>query len=129
MASLVDANLIIRFLLNDNVKQAQAAKELFASPQKLHLPDLVVAEVIWVLKSVYGTSKEEIISKVQYLFKLDIFICNDKMLNKSLLIYLSHNISFVDSYLVAYAQVKKMDKIYSFDRGLDKVKSIKRKEP
>lgn len=129
MAKVVDTNLIIRFLLNDNPEQAKSIKLLFASPEKLLLPDLIFAEVIWVFKSVYQFSKPVIIEKVQQLLSLNIFICNYKFLNRSLAIYKENNISFVDAYLLAFSIEKNLEGIYSYDRSLDKIKSVKRFEP
>lgn len=129
MAKVIDTNLIIRFLLNDNPKQAKSVKLLFDSPEKLHLPDVAFAEVIWVLRSVYKFSKPAITSKVQQLLSLNIFICDYKLLSQSLILYQNKNISFIDAYLASYSIEQKLDGIYSYDRGLDKIKSIKRFEP
>lgn len=129
MAKLVDANLIIRFLLNDNPSQAEATEKLFASSKDLILTDLTLAEVVWTLQSVYRFSKQEITQKVKHILSLEIFDANYNLLNNSLEFYQGYNISFADAYLLAYIQEKNLEGIYSFDRGLDKVKTIKRFKP
>lgn len=129
MAKVIDTNLIIRFLLNDKPKQAKSVRLLFASSEKLHLPDIVIAEVIWVLQSVYKFSKLVVIEKVQQLLGLNIFICNYKLINRSLITYQDNNISYIDAYLLGFSIEKKLEGIYSFDKGLDKVKNINRFEP
>jgi len=129
MAKLVDTNLIIRFLLNDNQKQADAAKKLFSSSEKLYLTDLVLAEIVWVLTSVYNFPKVDIAQKLQNLLNLNIFKSNKRLLNQALQLYEQFSISFVDAYLASLVLEKNLEGIYSFDKGLDKIKSLKRLEP
>lgn len=126
---LVDANLIIRFLLNDNLVQAESVKKLFQTKNDLVLTDLTMAEVVWVLKSVYKFSKEEIVLKLKNLLSSQSLICNSHLLEESLNTFNRYNISFADAYLVACCKISKYTAIYSFDQGLDKVKEIKRVEP
>lgn len=129
MAKVVDTNLILRFLLNDNPKQADLAKFLFASSEKLVIPDMVIAEIIWVLQSIYKFSKSDVIKKVQQFLGLNIFICNYKLMRETLILYKENNISFVDAYLLALTVENKLEGIYSFDKGLEKVKKVKRFDP
>ncbi len=127
---LVDANIILRFLLDDTPAQAKASEHLFLTfGENLILTDLTFAEIIWVLSSVYDFNKEEIIEKVQSLFVVDIFKMNRNLLTRALEYYSLYNVAFVDAYLAAYCQDQNAEGIYSFDRGLDKIKTVKRFEP
>lgn len=130
MAKLVDTNLVVRFLLKDNLTQAEAAKKLLTqSNEDLILTDIAVAEVVWVLQSVYKFQKQEVIEKLFELLKLKSLITNFPLLTNSLIIYQNHHISFVDAYLVAFCEHNKLEGIYSFDKDLDKIKGIKRFAP
>lgn len=130
MAKLVDTNLIIRFLIKDDQHQFETAQKLFSSlDENLVLPDMVLAEVVWTLRSVYKLSKQEIIEKLLKLLELKNLTVNFHLLTNSLLIYRDYNISFVDAYLAAYAEEEGLKGIYSFDKGLDKIKSVKRFVP
>lgn len=130
MAKLLDANLIIRFLIKDNLSQFEAAQKLFSSlNENLVLTDLILAEVVWTLHSVYKLTKQEIIEKLLKLLELKNLSANFHLLTNSLLIYRDHNISFVDAYLAAYSEEEKLEGIYSFDKGLDRIKSVKRFAP
>lgn len=130
MGKLVDTNLIIRFLIKDDPYQFEAAKKLFSSSdQDLILPDLILAEVVWTLHSVYKLTKQEIVEKLLKLLELKNLIANFHLLINSLLIYRDHNISFVDAYLTAFCEEEKLEGIYSFDKDLDKIKTIKRFKP
>lgn len=130
MAKLIDTNLIIRFLIKDDPDQFEASQKLFSSQDEdLILPDLILAEVVWTLHSVYKLTKEEIIEKLLKLLELKNLTANFDLLINSLLIYRDYNISFVDAYLIAFCEQNKLEGIYSFDKGLDKVKSVKRLKP
>lgn len=127
---LLDANLIIRFLLKDNPPQAESAKKLLTeTTERLILTDLVIAEVVWVLQSIYQLTKQEIIEKILKMLELKSLIVNYPLFVNSLLIYKDYNISFVDAYLIAFCEQNKLEGIYSFDKGMDKIKSVKRLKP
>lgn len=130
MAKLLDTNLIIRFLIKDDPTQFEAAQKLFSSlDENLILTDLVLAEAIWTLHSVYKLTKQEIIEKLLKLLELKNLTANFHLLVNSLLIYRDFNISFIDAYLIAFCEQNKLEGIYSFDKDLDRVKEIKRFEP
>ncbi|MDP3732967.1 MAG: PIN domain-containing protein [Candidatus Daviesbacteria bacterium] len=130
MAKLIDTNLIIRFLIKDDPDQFEAAQKLFSSlEENLILPDMVLAEIVWTLHSVYKLTKQEIIEKLLKLLELKNFTANFQLLTNSLLINRNYNVSFVDAYLIAFCEQNKLEGIYSFDKGLDKIKSVKRFKP
>lgn len=129
MPKLVDTNLIIRFLVNDNPQQALAAEKVFKQSSDLIITDIAVAEVVWTLQSFYTFSRQEIVEKIFKFFQSKNFIYNQELLFNSLFLYLNYNISFVDAYLAAFCELEKLEGIYSFDKGLDKIKQLKRFKP
>lgn len=127
---LLDTNFIVRFLLNDSPKQAETVEQIFKkSFEELILTDVVFAEITYVLQSVYKLSKEETIDKLYQLMRIPAIIYNRELISKTLITYLNNNISFVDAYLAAYCEQNNLEGIYSFDKGLDKIKSVKRLKP
>ena len=54
---LIDANIVIRFLLNDSPKLSRKAKAIFRQAEageiKLFFDEVIVAEIIWTLSSFY----------------------------------------------------------------------------
>jgi predicted nucleic-acid-binding protein len=60
----LDTNVLVRFLVEDDRKQAVRARSLFkkaaASETPLYVCDIVFCEVVWVLDSAYGFEREEI---------------------------------------------------------------------
>lgn len=126
---LVDTNLIIRYLVQDDPKKTEAVEKLLKNPrEKLIIPDITFAEIVWVLQSFYGVHKDEVIEKLAALMALESIKVNKSIIQKTLENYLNYPINFVDAYQAAYAQVKRLD-IYSYDKDFDKIKEIKRYEP
>jgi predicted nucleic-acid-binding protein len=68
---IIDANVILRFLLADDERQAEKAKAFLRNVEvgkdEALLPDIVFAEVVWVLHKVYCIPREEISDKLSTL--------------------------------------------------------------
>lgn len=120
---LLDTNLIIRFLTGDDRLQADKVEKLLMSKEisTLEIPDLVFAEIIYVLLSVYGLSKRDVAEKMCLLTEFKKIKCNKKTLKTALEIFKDNLISFIDAYLLALAKGGKNPYIYSFDKRLLKV--------
>ena len=126
---LIDTNLIIRFLVNDDSDKASMVKKVLQEDKNTKiLLDTVVAEIVWVLSSYYEQDKLSIIDKIRALIHVKTISCNKILLDRSLAIWENNNISFIDSYICATAQLKNL-KIYSYDFKFDKISSITRVEP
>ena len=73
----LDTNILIRFLLRDDEKQAQAVYRIFQTAEErgeiLFVPLLVVLETLWVMDSVYRISRREILLILEDLLLLPIF--------------------------------------------------------
>lgn len=65
----LDTNVIVRFLVRDDEKQAQAVyarfKKAESNRETLFIPLLVMLETIWVLESAYNRSREEILYAIE----------------------------------------------------------------
>lgn len=129
---IVDTNLLIRFLVDDNQTQAKAVTTLIedAQPREIIIPDLIIAEVVWVLQSFYKVPKHKIVEIITSLLATEQFSINQQLIGTAVSHFAENNISFVDAYLIAYTRVvEKSQTIYSFDKGLDTVAGIERIEP
>lgn len=56
----LDTNVIVRFLVNDDVKQARKARTLIEGG-KVFIAPTVLLETEWVLRSAYGFAAKEIL--------------------------------------------------------------------
>lgn len=72
----LDTNILVRFLVKDDEKQAKAVYSLFkqaeSAGETVFVPLAVVLETIWVLESVYGITREEIVDAFQSLLSMQI---------------------------------------------------------
>lgn len=127
---LLDTNIIIRFLLKDHSIQSPASKSLLENPtQSLVVTDVGLAEIIWLLTSFYKLPRNNVIEKIYNLLKIDNLIINRPLILRALYFYRNFNLDFIDAYLGAYCEQNNLEGIYSFDKGLDKIKGVKRFKP
>ena len=127
--NLLDTNLIIRFLVNDDaIKVSRVEKLLRDKNNKNILLDTVLAEIIWVLSSYYSLNKLEICEKIQALIHVDSVECNEVLINHSLTLWLDYNISYIDAYLAAVAELGNIT-LYTYDTKLSTIPTIIVKEP
>ncbi|MEK7079110.1 MAG: PIN domain-containing protein [Patescibacteria group bacterium] len=129
MAKILDANIVIRFLVEDDKVKTDAVEKLFRSEEILILTDVTISEIVWVLSSYYDVSRMEIVKKITTLIHLPSIRCDKKIVLIALSLFEKYNIDWIDAYLAAYAEENSIDGVYSYDRDLDKVKKIKRREP
>ncbi len=62
----IDANYILRYLLQDNQKQFQIAKDIIENHEVI-FTDFILAEVIYVLEKVYTVPRVDIKNALQSL--------------------------------------------------------------
>lgn len=112
---LIDANVILRYLLNDVEEMANQAKEIIKIGAWT-LPE-VIAEVVYVLKSVYKVEREEISNAILEILN-ELEIEHKATIIEAVKIFSETNLDFVDCVLIAYNRVENA-KIFSFDKKLN----------
>ena len=127
--NLLDTNLIIRFLVNDDILKVKKVEALLKDKNNTNiLLDTIVAEIIWVLSSYYSLNKFEVIEKMRALIHVDTIDCNAVLINRALTFWQDYNISYIDSYLVAVANLGNIP-LFSYDEKLQSISSITTREP
>jgi len=127
---IVDANIVLRYLLLDNVELAEKASEIIEN-NNIFIPFEVVAEVVYVLEKVYQIERAEICRSINELFKGDnIHTYDSDILKKALGIFSSEKIDFVDTLLCGYSLVRG-DEVKTFDNKINKFlsKEMEKTEP
>lgn len=85
----LDTNILIRFLVRDDEKQAQIVyarlKQAEAARETFFVPLLVVLETIWVLESAYDKSRQEILDSFDALKSMPILKFEKPQVLQSLL--------------------------------------------
>lgn len=123
----IDANLILRYLLDE--PGAGEAERVFTSGEKVYLPDIVYAEVVWTLTSFYKWRKNKIINALERFLANDNIRADKKLLYEALAIYRKYNVDYIDAFVASLMKKKEQKEIYSFDRDFDKISSVKRLQP
>jgi predicted nucleic-acid-binding protein len=72
----LDTNALVRFLVVDDEKQANAVKRILLESEKkgttVFIPAAVVLETIWVLSSVFNLSNAEIIKTLETILAMPV---------------------------------------------------------
>jgi len=73
----VDTNVIVRFLVRDDARQAEAVRRRLKLAEerreRLKIPLLVVLETIWVLESAYEKTRSEILDAIRDMRQMPVF--------------------------------------------------------
>ena len=134
-ASFLDANIFIRYLTNDDPAKADRVEKLLesaaAGKERLLTTEMVVAEVVWVLESYYKLGNLAIGPMVKAILATPgLEVLNGTLVEKAVERYMAQNIDFIDGYIVAVMEQKKVNEIFSYDKKhLTRIKTIQRKEP
>ena len=113
--TLIDANVILRYLLND-IEEMSAEADKIIKSGAFTLPE-VIAEVVYVLKSVYKVERVEIANAIcEFLKEID--VKNKDIIIEALKIFSETSLDFVDCILIAYNKIENVP-VFSFDRKLN----------
>lgn len=108
---------------------ARATAYLRTEPELL-LTDLIAAETVYVLESFYETPRDQVAEALRALLAFDSVVCVDPaLLLRAVEVYETAGIDFAEAYLVACAESTGIARIASFDRSLDRVRTVLRVEP
>ncbi|MBW1837044.1 MAG: PIN domain-containing protein [Deltaproteobacteria bacterium] len=72
----LDTNVLVRFLVRDDKRQAETVYKIFKQAESdkevLFVPLLVVLETVWVLESVYNIPRQEVLDSINELILMPI---------------------------------------------------------
>ena len=120
----LDTNILLRLVLGDVPEQTTLVDKLLAESDNLHVADIVIFEMVFVLDRVYKFNRERIIESVASVIRNEKINCNKKLFELSLSLYSRHTkISFVDSTLPFYALLNNATPLFTFDKELAKTTS------
>ncbi|MBR2835507.1 MAG: PIN domain-containing protein [Coriobacteriales bacterium] len=117
MLPIVDANVILRYLLNDVEEQSEYAKKVIE--QGCEITAEVLAEVVYVLKGVYQVPKEEISALLTALLDI-VYLDRHAEAVYALELFKTKSLDFVDCLLAAQHMVSDR-KIITFDKKLNMI--------
>jgi predicted nucleic-acid-binding protein len=121
----VDANVLLRFLTGEPQDLADKAARLMGRAERrevvLVVSSLVIAEVIWVLKSFYRNSLADIARVLVPLMSADGLEVEDReTLIQAVELARDENVDFVDAMLALQA-ARRDEPVCSFDRDFKRL--------
>lgn len=117
----IGTHVLVRFLVNDDEKQARKVYELFkqaeAEKKFLFIPLNVLLELIWVLDSVYTISREDIVDTVGDLLSIPILKIEHQAAVQQF-VYASQGSALeLSDLLIAFsAQANGCEQVLTFDK-------------
>lgn len=130
MTAFVDTNVLVRHLTGDPPDLAARATRYLGTVDELLLPDLILAEVAYVLESFYDAPRTRVATTLRAILAFPaIRVVDADLLQRAVEVYDIDRLDFADAYLVASAERTGVGVIASFDRTIDRVATIRREEP
>jgi len=121
MSAILDTNVIVRHLTQQPPDQGAAASRYLATADSLLLTDVIVAETVHVLHSVYQAPPSAIVLSLRALMAMrSVELQRGHVVRRAVDLYETEHMDFTDAYLVAVAEAGGIGQIASFDRGVDK---------
>jgi len=119
--AFVDTNVLLRWLLGDHKELSPKAEELIkhATPATLLITDIVVAEIVYVLRST-GRDREQTSEALLLLERTEAFRYENRDLMLEIIGLLTElKLDFADCYLLARARRESVA-VETFDKALGK---------
>ena len=116
----IDANIILRYVLNDHAELSPKAKEIIEQ-QIVEVPVEILCEAVYVLTGHYKIDRQSVSTELKYFFKkTPCALPHKEAVLQGLEYYGKTTLDFVDCVLAGYARTEK-DKIHTFDNKLKKL--------
>ena len=130
----IDTNIFIDIAIKRDEKKFEECSHFFkkikANKIKAVTGNVVLAELIWTLKSFYGAEKEEIARRVKGIIQLrGLKVVDNYNAMTAIDLYQNKSIKFVDALIASIKPIQeKKWTVVSFDKDFDRI-GINRKEP
>jgi len=134
----LDTNALVRVLVEDDRDQSKIVQKMITFAEKNSIQILILSEVlietVWVLESVYLSSREEIFEFLDTMIHTPTFTVSDYEVVRKAVHHYKKEGDFADLLIVNQAIEQQAKKLFSFDKKLQKqfpgfvVEKISRKE-
>jgi predicted nucleic-acid-binding protein len=128
----IDTNVLVRHLTGDPPAMARRATRFLAAaaPGELLLADLVLAEVVYVLESVYDVDRLAVAAAARAVVTFPAIAVEDpQLLLRAVEVYENDRLDFAEAYLVASAERSGVRAVASFDKTVRRVASVELIQP
>lgn len=115
----LDANILLRWLLDDIPEQAKIADKLIKVGKKFFVSDLAIIEVAFILEKHLEFSRELVVDNIQQIINHPAIQSNATLFEWALPHFLRKpKLSIVDCCLAGYATLNQATPLYTFDKKL-----------
>jgi predicted nucleic-acid-binding protein len=120
LAGSLDANVILRLLLNDVAEQHAVALLLINSTKnQFAVTDTAIIEVVFVLERHYTFTRAQITEAINGLMSIPVINCNRSLFENALPLFTANTgLSFEDCCLATYATLNAAEPLWTFDQEL-----------
>ncbi len=115
MKLTVDTNVLVRAIVQDDVKQGKIAARLLKNTKEIIIPLVVLCELVWVLRRAYGFSKVDIAAAVTALSSVRNVVMNRTAVALGMEFLLAEG-DFADGIIAFEGQWLGADMFVSFDK-------------
>ena len=130
MTAYLDTNILVLHYTGDPPDLARRATRYLEQADELLLPDLILAELAYVLGSYYSMARGEVVAALRATLSIPaVRVDTPVLLQRVIELYRSQRLDFADAYLVACAERTGVNAVASFDRAIDRVGTVRREEP
>ena len=120
----LDTNVLVRYIMQDDVKQAQLASRLIESltvEETGFVPLVAVVEVIWVLSSSYELDRTQVLAALELLLRTkEIEVERAEVVWRAVRVYRNSNADFADCLIERSAAAAGCARTMTFDRRASK---------
>ena len=125
--AVVDANILLRYLTNESHELAERAAALLQTAEEkrvaLVIAPLTLAEVVYVLESVYGWNRDAVADGLlQFISAGALIVLEHDLVAQTLGWYRDiAGLDFADAHILALARSRGHGTVISFDRRMQRV--------
>jgi len=128
--AVLDTNVLVRHLTADPPEQAARATAFLAGAEELLLSDIVVAELVYALETVYRVERGQVAELVRAVIAFPaIVVLDEVLLLRALELYERESLDFITAYLASRAERSGVGAVASFYRSLERIESVRLVEP
>lgn len=119
----VDTNILVRYVVNDDPKQAAAVEKLWVgcetNQEPIFIPVLVLCELMWVLSRLYEQTRPQVIEVLEKLLAVGFFrFEQESAVRQSLEYYRRGKATFSDYVIGEISRQAGCRDMVTFDRDL-----------
>ncbi len=124
----LDTNVLVRYLVRDDVQQAEAARTLLES-LTIDCPGYVcrevIVELVWVLERAYRFPRKRIATILEQLVATDGLVVEEADdVARAAFRYQAHGSGFSDLMILAAAERSQAHPLYTFDKKATRLEGV-----